>query len=163
VTNSIEALEEARAPELEFGFDYGGQRIWLHPILNERRKLSCLAEFRCLSGSLQEPARKVRMLHPKWGAGMQDPYTAFVQGMRRHPRKGLPAMWESCNPAIDRMTFAEWFLREWVRYLDKTTPVKVEPHCFIEPVMKPWVAAAAKPIENAEPLPEGGLFSVFKA
>jgi hypothetical protein len=61
------------------------------------------------------------------------------------------------------MTFAEWFLREWVRYLDKTTPVKVEPHRFIEPVMKPWVAAAAKPIENAEPLPEGGLFSVFKA
>jgi hypothetical protein len=162
MSKSIEALAEARAPELEFGFEYEGQRIWLHPVLNERRRPYCLNEFRCLSGSLQEPARKVRMLHPAWGGlGMEDPFKSFVRGLRRHPRKGLPALWETYNPAVAKMTFAEWFLQEWIKYLDRTTPVKVEPHSFVEYVIEPL--PVAEPIANAELLPSGGLFDIMKA
>jgi hypothetical protein len=164
MTRSAEELieEAARAPKRDFfQYEYQGQKFLLHPYLLERGKPGSLYTFQNhFLGGVLEVMRQIRLLHPKWGPYMEDPVKAFLRGMRRRAKKGLPAMWETFDETIDKGLYVHWFLEHWIAFLDKTKPVAVR-------TFEPTPARAfekmpvAEPIANAEPLPEGGLFDIF--
>jgi hypothetical protein len=149
-----------KAPPRAFGFETRGDFYPLPEELRQYRHPGSGHWFEYFLACIGETARRIRMADPAW-VGMRDPFKSFIQSMKRRPKKGLRPTWMTYDAAIDQIDYATWFLTRWVRYLDKTTPVKVEPHSFVEPVQKPWVPVEVKPIENAEPPPKGGLFDVF--
>ncbi len=152
-------IEPPETPPREGCFVYEGHRMQLHPKVNEIGTPKVEDDFRTLAVVLESPARQIRLLHARWGADVADQYWAFERGMRRRSKKGQPR-WMRYNLAVDQVPFAIWFLREWIKFLDKTKPIKLyEPRsakCFEKMPIR-------EPIANAEAAPEGGLFSVFKA
>ena len=144
MTQSIEALVEA--PAREYAFKHGGHTFPIHPWLEEEIgfRCPCFYEFEQVVGTLKGVMLRIeKAFFPN--TRYKDAYGTFVRRMRGPKNAPQRLYRELYNPAAG-LTFAEWFLLEWTKFLAKAQP-KIK-------------TVKIKPVPTNE-VPVDGLFAVF--